>query len=70
MSHDHEGAHIQNNMVDGVDDVLLWGDYFKVILDILETDETDQQQFVAVQVLLIPDSDFLLPTQTFRCLHV
>ena len=31
-SRDHEGAHIQNKMEDGVDD-------FKLIIDILEGDE-------------------------------
>lgn len=46
-SRDREGAHIQNKMADGVDDVLLWGDDFEVILDILEGDETVNQQFVA-----------------------
>mgnify|MGYP006964553423 CR=1 FL=1 len=33
-SRDHEGAHIQNKMEDGMDDLLLWGDDFEVILDI------------------------------------
>lgn len=46
-SRDREGAHIQNKMADGVDDVLLWGDNFEVILDILEGDKTVNQQFVA-----------------------
>jgi len=39
-SRDHEGAHIQNKMEDGVDD-------FKLIIDILEGDEAVEQQFVA-----------------------
>ena len=34
-------------MEDGVDDLLLWGDDFEVILDILEGDEAVEQQFVA-----------------------
>ena len=34
-------------MADGVDDLLLWGDDFEVILDILEGDEAVEQQFVA-----------------------
>ena len=46
-SRDHEGAHIQNKMEDGVDDLLLWGDDFEVILDILEGDEEVEQQFLA-----------------------
>ena len=33
-------------MADGVDDLLLWGDDFEVILDILEGDEAVEQQFV------------------------
>ena len=41
------GAHIQNKMADGVDDLLLWGDDFEVILDILEGEEAVEQQFVA-----------------------
>ena len=32
---------------DGVDDLLLWGDDFEVILDILEGDEAVEQQFIA-----------------------
>ena len=46
-SRDHEGAHIQNKMEDGEDDLLLWGDDFEVILDILEGDEAVEQQFLA-----------------------
>jgi len=34
----------------GVDDLLLWGDDFEVILDILEGDEAVEQQFVATAV--------------------
>jgi len=34
-------------MADGVDDLLLWGDDFKVILDILEGEEAVEQPFVA-----------------------
>ena len=34
-------------MANGVDDLLLWGDDLEVILDILEGDETVEQQFVA-----------------------
>ena len=34
-------------MADGVDDLLLWGDDFEVILDILEGDEAVEQQFLA-----------------------
>ena len=34
-------------MDDGMDDLLLWGDDFEVILDILEGDEAVEQQFVA-----------------------
>ena len=34
-------------MADGEDDLLLWGDGFEVILDILEGDEAVEQQFVA-----------------------
>ena len=34
-------------MEDGVDDLLLWGDDFEVILDILERDEAVEQQFLA-----------------------
>ena len=34
-------------MTNGVDDLLLWGDDFKIILDILEGDEAVEQQFVA-----------------------
>jgi len=34
-------------MADGVDDLLLWGSDFEVILDILEGDEEVEQQFVA-----------------------
>ena len=30
-----------------MDDLLLWGDDFEVILDILESDEAIEQQFVA-----------------------
>ena len=30
-----------------MDDLLLWGDDFEVILDILESDEAIKQQFVA-----------------------
>ena len=44
-SRDREGAHIQNKMADAIDDLLLWGDDFEVILDILEGDETVEQQF-------------------------
>ena len=47
QSRDREGAHIQNKMADGIDDLLLWGDDFEVLLDILEGDEGVQQQFVA-----------------------
>ena len=46
-SRDREGAHIQNKMADAIDDLLLWGDDFEVILDILEGDETVEQQFEA-----------------------
>ena len=34
-------------MADGVDELLLWGDDFEVILDILEGDEAVEQQFLA-----------------------
>ena len=34
-------------MGDGLDDLLLWGDDFRVILDILEGEEEFEQQFVA-----------------------
>ena len=34
-------------MADGVDKLLLWGDDFEVILDILEGDEAVEQQFLA-----------------------
>ena len=34
-------------MEDGVDDLLLWGHDFEVILDIFEVDEAVEQQFVA-----------------------
>ena len=34
-------------MADGVNDLLLWGNDFKVILDILEGEEAVEQQFVA-----------------------
>ena len=34
-------------MADGVDDLLLWGDDLEVILDILDSDEAVEQQFVA-----------------------
>ena len=34
-------------MADGVDDLLLWGDDFEVILGILESDDVIKQQFVA-----------------------
>jgi len=34
QSRDREGAHIQNKMADGVDDLMLWGDDFEVTLDI------------------------------------
>ena len=34
-------------MADAVNDLLLWGDDFEVILDILEGDETVEQQFEA-----------------------
>ena len=33
-------------MADGIDELLLWGDDFEVILDILEGDEAFEQQFV------------------------
>ena len=38
-------------MEDGVDDLLLWGDDFEVILDILEGDEAVEQQFLATEQL-------------------
>jgi len=34
-------------MADGVEDLLLWGDDFKVVLDILEGEEAVEQPFVA-----------------------
>ena len=34
-------------MEDRVDDLLLWGDHFEVILDILKGNEAVEQQFVA-----------------------
>jgi len=43
QSLDREGAHIQNKIADGVDYLLLWGDDFKVILDILEGEEAVEQ---------------------------
>ena len=47
QSRDRKGAHIQNKMADGVDDLLLRGDDFKVILDTLEGEEAIEQQFLA-----------------------
>lgn len=47
QSRDREGAHIQTNMADELEELFLWEDDLDVILDILEGDEAVEQQFVA-----------------------
>ena len=67
-------------MADGIDELLLWGDDFEVILDILEGDEAVEQQFVTTANNVSSNfanfnyySNFFLPTQNgqnVRLLHL